>query len=407
MFKKKRFLLGMMALGLSMSTLASCSAFFVSDTEYMIESYTRSTDADGNITITFYFTDEEIDPLVVTIPAGLAGEDGVSIADISYTQDDDGNIIITITYSDGRDATVVTIPTLNGTDGEDGVSITGVQFDYDDDGNTVLVFSYSDGSTSPAITIYKGADGKDGADGTFIASITTELDEDGNTIVYIYYSDETSSQFTIPKGEDGQDGENGSGIAYTYYTTNSDYYDNEHSPDDYYCLVIVYENGSENSVYLPKAFGTVWYHGGGAPSSSTGREGDYYIDVLTGYVYQKSSSGTWSVVFQLNIVTEGTESTTTYYYVMFYPNGGTFADTVSVYGEYHAEMVAEGRTLALASFPEVAREDSYSNFLGWYTSSDYTNVNSGQFTDTTPVSANISLYARWADDEGKIASAAS
>ena len=43
--------------------------------------------------------------------------------------------------------------------------------------------------------------------------------------------------------------------------------------------------------------------------------------------------------------------------------------------------------------PSIFREDY--TFLGWYTSPNMANVNSGQFTDLTPVLCDMTLYAWW------------
>ncbi len=46
-----------------------------------------------------------------------------------------------------------------------------------------------------------------------------------------------------------------------------------------------------------------WWNGSGAPASTTGNNGDYYLDTSTGAIYQKSS-GTWSTIYTFaNIIT--------------------------------------------------------------------------------------------------------
>lgn len=91
-----------------------------------IVSPVSSYDPETNIT-TIYFilsdgTDTSANPIQVE-----NGKDGIGIADINQETDAEGNIIITITYTDqsmGENGqTVITIPYKNG---EDGIGITGV-----------------------------------------------------------------------------------------------------------------------------------------------------------------------------------------------------------------------------------------------------------------------------------------
>ncbi len=402
MAEKKRLLIGLMALGLCTASLASCSAFFGASSEYMLSDMTQTSDEDGNIVITFYFTDSSMEPMVVTIPAGLAGEDGVSIVDIEYTQDgESGDITLYIYFSDDRDPFTFTIPAA--VDGEDGIGITGVTYSIDEEsGNTILVFEYSDGTFSDGIVIQKGEDGEDGSK---VTAVSSELDEEGNTIVTIYYSDGTSGTFIVYRGNDGEDG---TGISYIEYSNNPDDYDESHPIEDYYLLIIHYsdedeEDGTESSyVYLEREHGTTWYYGSGIPSSSTGRDGDFYLRISNGYVYCKEN-GSWNFIFSIygSGTTESGDTELAIYTIAFNPNGGSFVDP----DELGVAYALDGKTIDLESFPEVERTtDQYSIFAGWYKSASY-DVNAGQFTDLSIVTSNLNLYARWVDKDGNVAPA--
>ena len=402
MAEKKRMLAGLMALGLFTASLASCTSFFGASSEYMLSDMTQTSDEDGNIVITFYFTDESMEPMVVTIPAGLAGDDGVSITDIEYTQDEEsGDITLYIYFSDDRDPFTFTIPAA--VDGTDGNGIAGVTYSIDEEsGDTIIVFEYTDGTFSDGIVIQKGTDGEDGSK---VTAVSSELDENGNTIVTIYYSDGTTGTFIVYKGNDG---ENGTGISYIEYSNNANDYDASHPIEDYYLLIIHYTDEDEEEgtapsyVYLEREHGTTWYYGSGTPSSSKGRDGDFYLRISNGYVYCKEN-GSWNFIFSIygTGTTESGDTDPDIYIIAFHPNGGSFTDP----DELGVTYALDGGTIDLSSFPEVERTtDEYTTFAGWYKSAEY-DVNAGQFTDLSIVTSNINLYARWTDENGNVAPA--
>lgn len=88
-----------------------------------------------------YYPDEETYTFEFTMSNGDVFEtetfekpkDGIGIASVEKTTDDDGNIIITITYTDSsmgqNGQTVITIPYKNGEDGRGITSIVGTQLD--------------------------------------------------------------------------------------------------------------------------------------------------------------------------------------------------------------------------------------------------------------------------------------
>ena len=56
-----------------------------------------------------------------------------------------------------------------------------------------------------------------------------------------------------------------------------------------------------NGAWLTIAAGGAanWYNGSGAPSSSIGNNGDYYLNLANGVIYQKSA-GSWAVIYSLS-----------------------------------------------------------------------------------------------------------
>lgn len=57
-------------------------------------------------------------------------------------------------------------------------------------------------------------------------------------------------------------------------------------------------SGSWALVYDPLEGGTTWHHGLGIPGSGLGANGDWYIDVDTGSIYEKSG-GVWSQIYSV------------------------------------------------------------------------------------------------------------
>ena len=88
--RKKGLLLLTSAL-LGTGILSSCS-FFAGENIQGISSYETSVDnVTGTTYLTFYFTDPNADPLVISIPKGFAGKDGVSISNATVTDNEEDN----------------------------------------------------------------------------------------------------------------------------------------------------------------------------------------------------------------------------------------------------------------------------------------------------------------------------
>lgn len=361
---------------LTFSGLTSCSSFFnTEDTGLVIKSINTVKDGNSNTIVTITYENEDQSPLSFTIPAGMAGKDGVSVSDIQAETNEDRSTTLTIKYSDSTvEDTVLTIPPAN-----DGVSVTGVDITVDEETkDTTLVFKYSNDTTSDPIVIPAGKDGKDAA---YISGFSSDIVKNSDTgenytLVTVSMSDESQFQFTV---------DNGLGI-------DSMYYDSEASDDNYYVISGVYTDGSMFSFQFPKPQSTTWRYGSGSPASTLGKTGDFYLDVVSGEVYT-NEDGTWKAIFSI----KGTGSTSDVkrYYVYFFKGDAdslsTSAGTLSSDTTSLVFSVDEGSYLSLDSIPSATREGYI--FDGWYTDPD--NVNSGQFTDLTVVTRETHLYPKW------------
>lgn len=111
-----------------------------------IENFSSSYDAEtGNTTVTITTSDGEDHTFIVP-----KGKDGVGIASVTQTEEEGGDIVITITYTDvTRPATVIRLPHKNG---EDGRGIAYIESTYDSE-NYYLIFHFTSGEESQLITL--------------------------------------------------------------------------------------------------------------------------------------------------------------------------------------------------------------------------------------------------------------
>lgn len=369
---KKRFLLRkcLLALGMvaSVASASSCSAFFGGD-EFAITDTNIETDENGNTIITITFS-EDVEPLTFTIPSVINGEDGNGIDDITASLDD-GSVTLTIHYTDeNKEDTVLTIPVLKG---DSGVSVVGVNVGEDELGNTTLEFEYSNGEVSELITIPKG---KDGADGNGISNIEViQNHETGVTLINITFTDPDVEplSFTVNDGVSIID----------------ILYNEELSNDENYVVDFYFSDGSTKSITFPRPQSNNWYSGANDPSDSLGKSGDFYLNISNGNVYRKINDSTREFMFCMK--GSSTEAKQ-YYYVSFNLSDGEFFEDFSS-GSQIIISIEEYKTVELNQIP-IPQKDGFV-FLGWY--DDVDNPNSGRFDSLTPVTKNISLYARWSE----------
>lgn len=371
MFKKRSLVL-LTSLCL-LGSVSSCTTFFGSDS-FMIKSYNVTKEENGDQILTIVFDDEDQAPMVIKIPKGISGENGVGIESVVPTKSEDGTqVTITITYTDKTiKPTVISVPLIQG---NDGVSVTGVDVKIDEaTGNIVIKFKYSNDTESDEIVIPKGKDGNG------ISSIVPSYDsKTKTTTITINFTDESVAPISF-NIKDGTDGISISEIKYS----------EEFSTKDQYCLQITYSDGyvtsKGDSIYLPRPKSTKWLSGTLEPSPSQGDVGDFYLDLETGYIYQKINDTTWDYKFSMKNKQE--ETKTQYCTVLFNPNGGTFdGSTATAY-----KPVEKGKPLSLDDIPVPTYEGH--TFIGWYTAKEY-NVNAGKVTDLTPVFSDLTVYAWW------------
>lgn len=360
-FKKLLIGASLLLVGCTMP-LTSCSLF--GEDGFTIVDMKHVNDENGNVVVTFYTTSEETPIITFTVPRGLSGIDGVSIVDVEGKLSDDGNSVTLIFYySDSSiPPTEVTFPIING---EDGRGIENIDVDKDSDGNLLLTVIYTDGTTQGPLLIPRGIDGEDG---NGILKIEPDyLSDPNNVIITIYFTDGTNTTFKVAKGI---------GI-------NSISYDEETSTDDIYSLKIVYSDGYVSYIEIPRPKTSEWFTGEDAPDSTLGKDGDFYLNIVNGFVYQKKN-GSWNYLLCM----KGTGSAVNFL-VKFYPSEGTWSDGSD---DTIAMVIDYGEYIDLDKIPTPVRENYV--FNGWWTTQD-SNPNAGHFTDLTPVLKDMNLYPRW------------
>lgn len=364
---KKALLISVMALG-SIS-LTSCSSFM--QAEYnSIASITTDTDENGNTIVTITFTDETMAPVVFIVPKGDkgdAGNNGVGIENITYETGEDGKTTVTISFtSDEVEDMVFDIPAP--------VNVTDITSVHNDELNqTDVTITLSNGEEFT----YSIPDPTDGKDGLGIANV--EYDDSGDSGYYtitITYTDPEVSPTEIRLPLPGKDGRGIESIVSS-------------SDDDYWYITFNYDDGNSDTIQFdaPQS-GTYWYSGSGIPDPflnpdlENARTGDFYIDLegLSIYRYQGIR---W--IFVGNIGT-GVDRETCQVTFDATTNGGTISSYTSIF------EVEYGKTMNATDMPIASKAGE--RFIGWYTSKDGpNNPNAGHFTSLTPVFSDMTVYA--------------
>lgn len=368
---KLRAVLSISSCLLFLPSISSCASFFGGDDGFVIEKYDTSTDDDGNILLTFYLTNKELNPIKITIPKGISGDDGVGIESITPNLNQDTGIMeLTIKYTDAsKNPTVIQIPVIKG---EDGTSVNVTCEQDEAGGDLTITFEYSDGTIEGPFTIKKGEDGRGIERIDYKESETVENAFD----VFIYYTDgEVVGPLTIKNGKDGAKLVSIDGI----------------ESDDKYVFSLLFDDGSVFEVPFTKPKSNEWLNGTGRPSNSLGDNGDFYFDTSNGYIYRKTSDY-WQFIFSMS---ESSEQEI--YEVTFNLNGGQWryvdSENPSQAKENITINVNEGDYINLNSNQFQVIKDGY-EFKGWWTDSILT-PNSGHFTNLTPVFSDLVLYAQW------------
>ncbi len=301
-----------------------------------------------------------------------------NIKNIDVKQDESGNTVITIHYTDvNAEPTSFTIP--KGNDGKKGNGIKNIEYTpLEDDTGTILTIYFTDESEEPVSFLVKNGEGKKGEDGGGIFEVFSERDaENKRTRITITFTDERAPiTLYIPDGEKGEEGRSVASISQT-------------SSEDGTKYIVTFLDESGNvisSIELPRA--NTWLSGTTTPKDENGNDGDFYFETSHYYVYQKLN-GKWSKIAELGAAKESEKT----YEVKFAVN-----DTKEEPGEIISGKtiysIPEGRNFYAASFElPIATRKGY-RFSGWITSKDY-NVTLGLFTNLTEVYKDMTLYAYW------------
>ena len=369
MMKKLFKVLAISTMCLGMPLLNACSFFRSNDNEAVgIKSINVDRDEDGNAVITISYTDKHKEPVTFTLPKGSDGETGNGIKRIDYDQDDYGSTTVTISFTkESMDpVSFVLAP---------GKSISDVKFDTDEEGNTLIIFVDSEGNELAPITVFKGDTGEKG---NGIWYIDPSLDETtGSTTLKIYFTDidpedpdggHTYTEVVLPSGR---------GISTII----------SRKEGTHYYLTIQYSDGTVEDVVFDAP--PTWTLGKSAPDPDYGFTGDYYFDGQHSVIYHKESNG-WIPIVNFT-------SAETKYSVTFNLNGEG-----ATYSDPKQQTV----------FPDVVRGSTFYSmhlrvpyphrdgfvFNGW-TTSPSPDITYGYFNDLTPILSDMVLYAHWTEEQ--------
>jgi hypothetical protein len=357
-----------------------------------------------------------------------------SIKDVTTSIDEDGNTILTITFTSSRDPIVITLPSgqtprideetgtrwIGDTDtgvkagvdqpniGEDGyryIGETNTGVKASGVGIESIVPATQDGKTGITVNLTNGESIFVEIPTLSISSITSREDGEDTYIDIVYIDDkgveQTASFGPFSKGEKGDTGVSVSSI--TYVT------EEDHS----ITLTITMSDGSSTIVTIPSSNGidymeaseengkyviTVYYtdgnwdtlefdapatrlSGNGLPSDSDGNNGDFFYDRTNNIIYQKVNNK-WVVLVHLIDQSSGE------CYVTFDPQGGSLPP--SALAKYPISIgtyfYGSGYDIPIPIAP------SGTTFDGWYTAK-VVDATKTRFTDLTIVKSDITLYA--------------
>ena len=340
-----------------------CSGFVVQDESLIITSITSQVLEDGRTMVVITYADEEVEPAIFYLPkgdTGEQGEEGNGIKEITHEYDERTNtIIVTITFTDPTMAPVTY--TL-----KNGVTIKSLEEIVDDNGNVSFVIHFSNGTSSEPISVPKGEDGSK------IVGYRQVINEDGSVTLQFAFSTGEIYTCDIPAPQKGEDGRSIIAIVGT-------------TDELYYYVTFTFSDDTTETVKFEKPIPSTWLTGTGTPSSSLGNDGDFYFDTSRKDIYTKVD-GSWVKLVDF-------EDTETKFTVEFDLNAedAIFPDGYE-YSNYYSILAGENFVSSGYLVPIPVRTGY--TFEGWYTTPNPTVVN-GAFTDLTPVSSDMKLYAKW------------
>lgn len=367
---KKKILTFLCFIFMVFGMFTGCSGFVVEDESLIITSINSQVLDDGRTMVIITYADEEIEPAIFYIPkgdTGIQGEEGNGIKEITHELDERTNkITVTITFTDPSiDPVVFTL--------ENGVSIKSLEEIVNEEtGEVAFIIHYTNGTSSEPITVPKGKDGKNGS---MIIGYEQTVNDDGSvTLLFIFSTGETYT-CDIPAP---QKGDQGRGIVAIVGTTD----------EVYYYVTFMYSDDTSETIKFDKPVPSTWLAGAGTPSSSLGKDGDFYFDTSRKDIYSKIN-GEWVRIIDF-------DDSETKFTVEFNLNAeDAFLPEGYGYSNYYS--ISSGENFAASgTLVPIPQRIGYT-FEGWYTTPNPTVVN-GKFTDLTPVMSNMKLYAKWVEN---------
>ena len=241
-----------------------------------------------------------------------------------------------------------------------------------------------------------GQDGKDGVDGlpgtdgaTWLTGENDPSNDEGkngdlylNTLTFDIFlkTNGVWNKIGNIKGKDGTDGQDGKdGVNGQDGKDGTDGVNGQDGKDG-----VDGQDGKDGVDGLPGTDGATWLTGENDPSNDEGKNGDLYLNTTNFDIFTKVD-GDWIKIGNIkgNPGENGHDAETygVQYTVIFDALGGTLLD-------FDEQITVKyGETINLP----LAEKDGFF-FTGWYTG--FT-VNDGKFTNTTPVTKDMTLYAGW------------
>ena len=356
-------------------SISSCS--FTADETLEISTLTTKLLDDGTTMVMITYTDETVEPTIFYIPKGDEGEKGETgngIKEVLYEYDENGDYIVTIKFTDETVEPLVF-------NLKNGISIEGVTTTTDEEtGKVYMTVNFSNGTSSETIELPRGEKGKDGS--VIVNYGVTPNEETGGQTLFFIFSTGEIVNVEIPAPQKGEDGR---GIAAIVgYEDDNLYYITFYFTDDSEPETVEFTKPQQPNTWLTISSGK-------GPDSSLGKNGDYCYDTVANAIYHKDG-GSWVLLVDFDDV----ETTHTVKFDVnaddaYLVDGFGFSSSYELTrgSTFYAYTKDTGRLMPVAARPGY-------KFIGWYSSSELT-VNSGQFTDLTPIYSDMTLYAQWSE----------
>lgn len=348
----------------------ACSGFF-GEESIIISSVTTKTLEDGSTELTITYENEDKSPDVIIIPKGDQGDKGdigIGIKDILHETNANGNVDITIKYTDDSIPDEVF-------EVQRGVTIVGVE--PTNEGKSLKI-TFNNGE-SATFDLPEGREGKPGM-GIKSYLVNDKPQNPALTASILFNMDDgTSITIDIPKGEAGRGIESMTGV-----TTETNYIIKVKYTGDDKIYDITFDRPTEPNR---------WYYDGCEPwfSSKIAKAviGDYFFDTAHNdiYLYEKESGWTcivdyhddeqtYNITFDLN------------------DNDGGATKAAMPSGSLKEYTVNRGTYFTDNGYDIPIPTRTGYTFSGWCTSKVVSPV-TGFFTSLTPIFSNLTLYAIW------------